>query len=78
MLLWLLVRWQIAFGVMWLHKRQVRGQGLVEYSLLLIFVVLVVVSVVAAIGETICAEWYAKIINNAAWGGATVSCSGGP
>jgi hypothetical protein len=34
------------------------GQGLVEYSMVLLFVAIVIVAIVGAIGRTLCTSWY--------------------
>ncbi|MCS6839465.1 MAG: hypothetical protein NZ699_01520 [Roseiflexus sp.] len=38
------------------------GQGLVEYSLLLALIVLVVIGIVAVMGNTVSGMWYQRII----------------
>lgn len=42
-------------------KRRVAGQGLVEYSLLLVFVTIVVIGILAIVGQTTCMMWYQEI-----------------
>ncbi len=41
---------------------RVEGQGLVEYSLLLALIVLVVIGIVAVMGNTVSGMWYQRII----------------
>lgn len=42
-------------------QRRVAAQGLVEYALILAFVVIVVVGILAIIGKTTCTLWYEDI-----------------
>ncbi len=52
-----------------------RGQGLVEYALILVFVVIVVVGAVTAVGQTLCVQWYAQIFDTPVFGGSgAVDC----
>ena len=53
-------------------QRRVAGQSLVEYSLLILFVVIVVVAILAAVGRTMCTTWYVKLANSSAWGTGNV------
>lgn len=63
------------FGIGRIDKRRVAGQGLVEYALIVLFVAIVVMVVVGAVGNTICTNWYAQLMNNAVFGsGTSVSC----
>jgi Flp pilus assembly pilin Flp len=39
------------------------GQGLVEYGLVLVLIMVVCVSILALIGQTLSAVWYNKIID---------------
>ena len=39
-------------------RRRAAGQGLVEYSMVLVFVAIVIVGIVGAIGKTLCTSWY--------------------
>lgn len=41
--------------------RQVAAQGLVEYALILAFVVIVVIGILAMTGQTTCRVWYEEI-----------------
>lgn len=49
-------------------QRRVAAQSLVEYALLLLFVVIVIVAILAAVGRTMCTTWYVKLANSSAWG----------
>ncbi len=49
-------------------RRRAAGQGLVEYALITLFVVIVVVGILAAVGRTLCTTWYVKLVNISAWG----------
>jgi len=40
------------------------GQGLVEYSLLLALIALVVIGIVAVMGQTVSGLWYQRIIDS--------------
>jgi Flp pilus assembly pilin Flp len=79
MLLWLSALWHY-FGLGRIDKRKVAGQGLVEYALILLFVAIVVMVVVGAVGNTLCTNWYAQLMNNSVFGSgsALVSCDTGP
>lgn len=52
-------------GALQLAERRVPAQGLVEYSLLLLLVVLVVIGIVTVMGQTVSGLWYQRIID--AW-----------
>ena len=43
------------------------GQGLVEYGLILVLIMVVCVAVLTAVGSKVSTVWYTKLINNAAW-----------
>lgn len=76
MVIWIVALWQ-SWITTHLQKREIAGQGLVEYALILLFVAIVVM-VVSAVGNTICTNWYAKLINNTVFAnGSSVSCSTG-
>ena len=47
------------------HKKE-RGQGLVEYSLLILLIALVVIVALTVFGEQI-SSTFSKIVNNVAW-----------
>jgi Flp pilus assembly pilin Flp len=58
------------------QKRQRAGQGLVEYSLILLFMAIVVIGIMTTVSQTICGSWYTEIMNNAVFGGAgAAQCS---
>jgi hypothetical protein len=42
--------------------RRIAAQGLVEYALILLMVALVAVSILSALGYTLCTEWYLRIV----------------
>jgi Flp pilus assembly pilin Flp len=69
--------WRLAF---WLNSvvrshlrlpllRQLRehGQGLVEYGLVLVLIMVVCVAVVGMTGRTISSVWYEELINAVPW-----------
>ena len=43
------------------------GQGLVEYGLILVLIMVVCVAVLGAVGSKVSTVWYTKLINNGAW-----------
>jgi hypothetical protein len=43
------------------------GQGLVEYGLILVLIMVVCVGILSMTGQTISEVWYQKIINNPAF-----------
>ena len=43
------------------------GQGLVEYGLILVLIMVVCVAVLGAVGSKVSNVWYTKLINNGAW-----------
>ncbi|HMO56758.1 MAG TPA: hypothetical protein PKA05_04890 [Roseiflexaceae bacterium] len=45
-------------------ERSSPGQGLVEYSLLLLLIVLVCIGIVTILGQTVSGVWYDRIINS--------------
>ncbi len=71
MLLWIMMMYQ-SILTMRPHRRQTTGQGLVEYSLIIVFIAIVVIGVVAVLGNTICAEWYVEIVDNSVFGGGSI------
>ena len=74
MFMWLGALYQ-CFVVPRINKRHVAGQGLVEYALILVFVAIVVMVILATVGNTICTNWYSKLMNNSVFGGGgSVSC----
>lgn len=68
MLLWILMMCQFIL-TMRPHRRQTAGQGLVEYALIVVFIAIVVIGAVAVLGNTLCTEWYVKIVDNPVFGG---------
>lgn len=74
MLPWMIMLFHFAGMVH--QKRQRAGQGLVEYSLILLFMAIVVIGIMTAVGQTICGNWYTEIMNNDVFGGGeTTQCS---
>ena len=53
-------------------RRRVVAQGLVEYALLILFVVIVIVAILAAVSRTMCTTWYIRLANSTAWGTGNV------
>ncbi len=49
-----------------LFRKKERGQGLVEYSLLILLIALVVIVALTVFGEEI-SSTFSKIVNNVAW-----------
>jgi Flp pilus assembly pilin Flp len=43
------------------------GQGLVEYGLILVLIMVVCVAVLGAVGSKVSTVWYTRLINNGAW-----------
>jgi Flp pilus assembly pilin Flp len=43
------------------------GQGLVEYGLILVLIMVVCVAILAAVGSKVSNVYYTKLINNGAW-----------
>lgn len=43
------------------------GQGLVEYGLILVLIMVVCVAVVGTLGQTISTVWYNKLVNSGAF-----------
>ena len=43
------------------------GQGLVEYGLILVLIMVVCVGILAAVGGKVSNVYYTKLINNGAW-----------
>ncbi|MEO7911674.1 MAG: hypothetical protein ABIV47_18675 [Roseiflexaceae bacterium] len=43
------------------------GQGLVEYGLILVLIMVVCVAVLATVGAKVSNVYYTKLINNGAW-----------
>ncbi len=74
MFMWFVALYQ-CFVVPRINKRHVVGQGLVEYALILLFVAIVVMVILAAVGDTMCTNWYSKLLNNSVFGnGGSVDC----
>jgi Flp pilus assembly pilin Flp len=74
MLPWMIALYHVAGKVH--QKRRPAGQGLVEYSLILLLMAIVVIGIMTTVGQTICGSWYTQIMNNAVFGGAgTTPCS---
>lgn len=74
MFMWFVALYQW-FVVPRINKRHDAGQGLVEYALILLFVAIVVIVILTTVGDTICTNWYSKLMNNSVFGGgASVSC----
>jgi len=48
------------------HARR-PGQGLVEYGLILVLIMVVCVGILSAVGGKVSSVWYTKLINNGAW-----------
>jgi len=75
----MMLPWMIAlyhFAGMVHQKRQRAGQGLVEYSLILLLMVIVVIGIMTTVGQTVCGNWYTQIMNNTVFGGAEATqCS---
>jgi pilus assembly protein Flp/PilA len=46
---------------------KVSGQGLVEYGLILVLIMVVCVGILTAVGGTISEVWYTKLINGIPW-----------
>jgi hypothetical protein len=44
-----------------------RAQGLVEYGLILLLIMVVCLGVLSLLSNTVSAVWYDKLINNGAW-----------
>jgi|GEM_PF-5150212 len=51
-----------------MQKRRLAAQGLVEYALIIAFMAIVVIGILAVVGETLCTSWWLKIIQNPAFG----------
>jgi Flp pilus assembly pilin Flp len=51
---------------LWRHVRQ-HGQGLVEYGLVLVLIMVVCVAVIGMTGRTISTVWYNELINAVPW-----------
>jgi pilus assembly protein Flp/PilA len=49
----------------WLARQP--GQGLVEYGLILVLIMVVCVAILSAVGTKVSTVWYTKLINNSAW-----------
>lgn len=58
MAIWLLTLFVRFSEAKYSLKRRAAGQGLVEYSMVLLFVAIVIVAIVGAIGRTLCTSWY--------------------
>jgi Flp pilus assembly pilin Flp len=43
------------------------GQGLVEYGLILVLIMVVCVAILATVGSKVSNVYYTKLINNGAW-----------
>jgi hypothetical protein len=43
------------------------GQGLVEYGLILVLIMVVCVGILSLVGSKVSNVWYTKLINNGAW-----------
>jgi len=43
------------------------GQGLVEYGLILVLIMVVCVGILSLVGAKVSNVWYTKLINNGAW-----------
>ncbi len=43
------------------------GQGLVEYGLILVLIMVVCVAILGAVGGKVSTVYYSKLINNGAW-----------
>jgi hypothetical protein len=46
----------------WLTARRMEGQGLVEYGLILVLIMVVCVGILTLTGETISEVWYDRLI----------------
>jgi Flp pilus assembly pilin Flp len=46
---------------------QALGQGLVEYGLILLLIMVVCLGMLSLLSTTVSAVWYDKLINNGAW-----------
>jgi hypothetical protein len=59
----------LLFVVVWLSearfasRRRVPAQGLVEYSLLIVFLAIVVIGILTVVGSTVCTNWYMKLLS---------------
>lgn len=47
--------------------RAAPGQGLVEYGLVLVLIMVVCVGILSLLGTTISTVWYDQLINSGAW-----------
>jgi Flp pilus assembly pilin Flp len=47
----------------WLVARRMEGQGLVEYGLILVLIMVVCVGILTMTGSTISEVWYDRLIN---------------
>jgi hypothetical protein len=43
------------------------GQGLVEYGLILVLIMVACVAILGAVGSKVSDVWYTKLINSGAW-----------
>lgn len=58
---------QLVLFRLWLHRTlRSPGQGLVEYGLILVLIMVVCVAIMGATGQTISSIWYNKLVNNPA------------
>jgi Flp pilus assembly pilin Flp len=44
-----------------------RGQGLVEYALILVVIMVVCVGILTLIGQSVSGVWYQSVVNSPAW-----------
>ncbi len=58
---------RLAVRLMLRRLARERGQGLVEYGLILVLIMVVCVGVLSLVGSTVSAVWYDKLINSGAW-----------
>jgi hypothetical protein len=56
-----LCRWIAAW--LFVARARVPAQGLVEYSLLLLLIVVVCIAIVTMLGQTVSEAWYQKILD---------------
>jgi hypothetical protein len=71
---WFLARWYtlVQATQLWMLRLWVRrtlrtpAQGLVEYGLILVLVMVVCVAILTTTGRTISSVWYNKLVNNPA------------
>jgi hypothetical protein len=56
----------MVWGTNFLSARR-PGQGLVEYGLILVLIMVVCVGILSLVGAKVSNVWYTKLINNGAW-----------